>query len=252
MEAVKSAEPRPGEIVVEVDIERHVRYHYTHNFEVPVRKSTKMARSGNGFLDFRPFGQVRSRMLFNRSPGTKYADHVSSVDFIPGQYIHIDVDNRLGRISDPLGYPANKDLYEAIKAAGREGNANPRDFPDFSGDPHSGSQEYQLATDEDLWTWLFWLRRVCDVGCSDLRPIDKEGEWTCRPIQNVHELPSLYEILATRKAVIVNNPEVTSDLKNWTHDVRKGDEKRGRPGEPNYDPDRDRDHLTPEFFGVRS
>lgn len=243
-----SHEPKPGEIVIEIDVESHSLYHYTDNFTVPPRKRTKMVKSGNSLMEFRPAGNnVRSRFMFNRCPGTQFPNAATQLDYIIGEYIHVDIEKRIGRITDPLGYASNKSMYESIKAVGADlGNMMP--FPELTED-----DVYLLNSDEKLWTWIYWMRRIVDGGCSDMRQLDEQLDWTCRPIQNVHTLPSFDEIVATRKVSILNNAEVTPKLGQWLHDVRRGVDATGRrmgEPEPGYDPQVDRDHLTPELFGA--
>lgn len=177
--------PRLTEIVIEIDDETV----YTPEDRRPLweKQPPDFVRSGNCAHYFFPIGKtLRSRFVPDRvGPGKPPA--LLTIDSIPGQRIHIDIENRIGRITDALGDKKNEILFERIKRAA----VNTEIFGDI-GQPVQ-PQEVELYSDQLLWTWLYHMRRLL-IG-------HKEGRF-CVPVQNVDKLPSLEEIVASGKVEI--------------------------------------------------
>lgn len=224
------SEPRSGEIVIEIDEHREV---VSKEYGMPdahgnISEFVTKVVSGNGAFYFYPIEDaLRSRMYFSRT-GSQYGyvlDRAfNQIEFIPGQRIHIDMRNNIGRITDALGDPEHKGLIGQLQLAA----SNAR-LP-FQIKPPAPDQEFKFRSASEAWTWAFWMRRVVDMGCA------LEGPRQCRPVQNVHNLPDADKILGTRKVRLpIYRPEVMTDL---TEQQKK---------DPNFKPG-DHGVLTPDMF----
>lgn len=215
------SKPLPGEIVIEIDLEQHSRYTYREEnpFTHERKEHTEMVMCGNGHLMFRPVErQIRSRLVPGRMSGAELQKSVrTGVHYIPGERIHVDIEKRIGRITDPLADEDNRELYQSlVSVSSRSENPWPVSQP-------TNDQVVELKSDTALWTWLFHMRQIVDRGCTDNRPREMEGEWFCRPVQNVTLLPSMDEINKSGKARILF-PEGDPGLSRLLDEVRKKSE----------------------------
>lgn len=231
---------RPGEIVIEIDNERHEVYQYLIrdayeplNIEKQ-RIEKRTVVSGNAERYFPPAGRnVRGRQYMKRfgPPTYRLADAALDIEYVPGERIHVDLENGngVGRITDGI---MDKDNAELRKFLTRRSGELP--FP-FSFGPNP-AYEIRFPDDYARWTWLYWMKRTVQDGCAN------EGPRMCRPIQGIDRLPSIEDCIKSRKVLIHFNGEVP---------VAKILDDDRQKNEPNYDVRSSRRHvLTPELMGT--
>jgi len=224
------SKPTSNEIVIEIDEERHNR---TFQQNIPGPDGKRVIKqidtvAGNDNQYFFPIERpVRSRWIPQRF-GRKYTldGPVQEVDCIPGERIHVDLENRIGRVTDALGDPENENLYQKMSVIAME-----LQLPVFLEKP-SDDVVVHFRTDSEYWTWVFWMRRIVDEGCAE------SGPRRCRPVQNVHLLPTAEDCAKSRK---VKLPIYDAGLRDMFERLRRQDN-------PEFDP-RDTGMLTPDLVG---
>lgn len=113
-------------------------------------------------VDFFPANcSVRSKIYPSRlgsSPPPEYTQfHATG---IPGQRIHLDPKARIGRIVDGLGDKENESIIDRLKAARTQLKARGRHVDDMSKPVRE--KRYENLSDEDIRTWMFWMRKLVD------------------------------------------------------------------------------------------
>lgn len=182
------SEPRESEIVIEIDNEQVIKHEPIYDIRTgSVLEERDPTRSGNCDYYFYPVEKtLRSgfRPLRCGSPPPPLVN----IDYIPGQRIHVDMAAREGRITDALGDKSNQSLYARVQRAWKA-----CEIIGPMGQPIK-DEVHGLRNEELFWTWLYWMRR-----CLDGNP---PNESYARAIQNVHLLPSLEEIIKTKKVML--------------------------------------------------
>ena len=201
-----SHEVRTGEIVIEIDEEQESRYSRPEEKALLQDGERKMVdtvvRSGNRHASFFPVEAVlRSRIEIFRET-IDYIDKDAmrvSKDPIPGARIHIDLDEKKGRITDALLDPENRELRRFLEL---EAERRPMPIrlcycPDV---------ETDLSNPFTLWNWIYWTRRIVDGdkehwNRDESRPWGKacglKGPRYCRPVQNLDRLPTIEQCIKT-------------------------------------------------------
>lgn len=245
-------EVRMGEIVVEIDQEEgftkwfgEIKLSDDNNL---IRRNVDPRRiiTGNGEKLFFPvqrphWPMLRSRMEWFRF-GKKYRldDAVTDLPALPGERIHIDLEKRIGRITDGMGDPANATLLSRATRAARQMEEGAFNYI------LRDEEQVNLSTDAAFYTWLFWMRKIVDEGCADestrkrLRD-DETGPnyaFMCRPVQDVERLPTLKEIVATKKVRMTYNDQDPR--------TQEALDKQRKRDEPDYIPG----VLTPALMGT--
>ena len=260
---LKQHSVRPGEIVVEVD-EEHIHERTETlidptdpiNFEKVKTKTVRIAL-GNRHFNFPPApdrGQnktqnfIRSRDVFmRRGPNERFSmdPALRSLDFVMGERIHLDMNQRIGRVTDAIFDEENaehrRQLCEArSNMKGIRGLLVPSEY-----------FEARLDSDEAFYSWLFHFRKLLD-GDSEHNSGDPRhrgcaltGVRLCRPVQNVHLLPTLAEILRSSKVTVPIMRPLTKDEADDFDKEHKADEFY-RP----IDRKRMRYTLTPSMCGL--
>jgi hypothetical protein len=220
--------PKMGEIVIEIDQEAvHEKRHYRqHGYDLAKwLTETVQTRIGNGGVRFEPTDDLlRSRILAQREMYLAEEPYKAlttiAADGIPGQCIHVDIDKRIGRITDASGWPDFADKRERLVLAARSFASGA-----FLYGPPIPQKTYPLKTDPQLWAWLFWMRRIVDQGCAT------SGTRLCRPIQYVDRLPTLDVIIASRKAKL---PYGARMLQHLAAEWKKRAEVSGQPAKYSF------------------
>lgn len=120
--------PIPGEVVIEID----------HPKNSPVSFSPADA------------AEIRSKFLTGRSGARpKHALMAFMYTPAPGQRIHLHWENRVGRITDPLGDPGAGKLLERINAVGRELKC-----PEYK---PIEDRIFTSLTEDRLHSWLYYM-----------------------------------------------------------------------------------------------
>lgn len=213
-------EVRMGEIVIEIDNEEG----FTKWFgEIKIRDDNNLLRRkvdprriicGNAeklFLPVqRPYWELlRSRIEWFRVGRVRLDQNVTDLPAIPGERIHIDLEKRIGRVTDGMGDAANRGLLVRATRAARSMEDGAFNYI------LRDAEEVKLSSDTAFYTWLFWMRRIIDEGCADdekrkaLRADEKGPAYSfmCRPIQDVERMPLLKDIVATKKVKISYNDQ---------------------------------------------
>ena len=233
-------EVRRGEIVIEIDQEKTE----TKTFVKPdpfdpmnaakFEKEERKILSGNGGVLFFPEERIlRSRLDLARfGPQRKYPLDSATDDLpvLPGERIHIDMNSRVGRITDGLGAPENADIYRKAISCAKSMEELP--FVLILGE----EKEINLRDDFAYYTWLFWMRRIVDNGCSTT------GNRWCRPVQDVDLLPSLADIVKSNRVRVHYNEEDTR--------VRESLEIRREKYEPGYKENPQPGVMSPALMGM--
>ena len=204
---------RPGEIVVEIDEEHlDIKSESWMDPDRPfdcelIKLIEHRVRCGNRNMAFppcelrprhnaEPAFAIRSRIEYKRDRGIRKSAAMYEIDYIPGERIHVDLANKIGRISDACFDPENKELRDRLKEASR----NMGGQPNFMWVP-SPPFERKFADDSEKWTWIYHMRKIIDGDSEHLdgpaanRGCALSGNRLCRPIQNEHLLPSLLQCL---------------------------------------------------------
>ena len=114
----------------------------------------------NGNVYFYPTNcSVEGTLKPWRSPGANYKPPIAALGEIPGERIHLDVKGKTGRISHALSDPENAGLFERIKKASR--SCQP---PLKCGDKPAEDRWFRNLSDDQVNTWLHWMRRLVDRG----------------------------------------------------------------------------------------
>lgn len=256
---------RPGEIVIEIDEENtdvKVRMVATDIHDPLNPDKMKIIEDvtvhGNRHIHFPPvdirsnggatYNFIRTRRVLMRDgEDTRFMmdPALRSIDMIPGERIHLDIANKVGRITDAIFDPENDAMYQKLKDIGVKIHGASRPFM-------SGIYvEQKFRDDTAMWNWAYHMRRLMDgnqehcggppqhPGCS------ATGTRFCRPIQNCDQMPSMVEILKTGK-VKIPLPPMTKEMADHFDDTNK-------EHDPDYKP-MDRIHgeavLTPFLAGV--
>ena len=232
---------RPGEIVIEIDNEH---LHVVERMEAdphapfdptkmrPVREETL---AGNRDQHFPPYDSrkngtnvVRTRRVLKRD-GTRLRfsmdPALSDIEFIPGERIHVDLVNRIGRITDGCFDPDNKRILEQLARASQKMERSMA----FTLMP-SEYVEVKLKSDNDLWNWIYHMRMICNgdrehnAGPAEHPGCALEGPRLCRPVQNVEKLPTFEECARSLKVVLplgfVGN---AADIKAFVDEFKEND-----------------------------
>lgn len=162
-----SAKVIEGEIVVEVD--------HPKNSDVFFYPATQSVRSR--FIPYRSGTGAPGQLNKYQARG------------IPGQRIHIHVGSKVGRITDALA--EDESFYEELK---RDMDTGPK--PIRVGVPNR-TVVFTGLTDEDVQTWLFWMKRLCTDSYKTAETRQDLGV-AGKEIQG--KLPTLEEIIGTGKA----------------------------------------------------
>ena len=210
---------RSGEIVIEIDNHCLEVTYETVTDDVDIlnplkaKKKRKEVLSGNRHEHFspveyrpKPKGEgcnfIRSRFMPNRQDTFMYQESNSSlqgIEYIPGERIHINVETRVGRITDGIYDSENSELYMRLIDASRN---RPNRFYLVPGEYY----EAELKTEAALWDWIFWMRKICDGDPAHSDGPDRHkgcsltGSRRCRPVQNIEKLPTMMDIL--KKGVV--------------------------------------------------
>ena len=225
---------RPGEIVIEIDNEHKSvkKVKVVDDFDpfnpMKTRTVSKEVIAGNRHELFEPYtsrengtNTIRSRIVFEREEYLTPERARRGIEYAPGERIHVDLVNRIGRITDGLGDPENEDLYLRLIDASKN---LPRKFPLQPSEPI----EVDLSNDERFWEWIFAMRKICNgdadhnsgppqhPGCA------LEGPRRCRPVQNVDQLPSWDDCIRSLKIKIPfhGTPEY---MKAWDEERKERD-----------------------------
>ncbi len=233
---------RSGEIVIEIDEERiEDKVYQTPIIDefgrAEVKESTKELRCGNDNVFFDPIQRaIRSRIEFIRF-GVKFRlqPAVDGLVMLPGERIHIDIEKRVGRITDALFSTE----YESVLDRAREAGLEMQPFPFFLAQGLGGEGTKPLTKefhdDYAMWDWIFGMRRIVNQGC------DTKGNRQCRPIQNVDFLPTLEDCIRSKKLRIRFNEDTGLVLQ----------EKMAKKMESDTDYDPGMPTLTPAMYGLK-
>jgi hypothetical protein len=232
---------RSGEIVIEIDNEHiHVVENTVADPRDPFdaskyKKVREETIAGNRNQHFPPYDSrknktntIRSRQVLQR-----YGERIrfsmdpslNGIDFIPGERIHVDIEKRIGRITDGCFDPENEELLHKLS---RASSKMERSMP-FTLLP-SDHIEVELKTDRELWNWIYHMRMICNgdpehnSGPERNRGCALSGPRLCRPVQNVDLLPSFEECCRSLKVVLplgfVGNAE---DVREFNEEFKKND-----------------------------
>lgn len=253
---------KPGEIVIEIDNE-HVnvvtRAEATDMNDLMNPDKLRLVKSetihGNRNQQFPPvemrttFGRemncIRSRRVFKRDPNdTRRGMHDAlwNIDHIPGERIHIDFEAKKGRITDAIFDPENDELYNALRRIGVEIHGGKPFIP-------GEAVERDLSDPFALWAWAYHMARIMmgdiehNSGYEPWRGCSTSGPRLCRPVQNVDQMPTFQEIIATCKVYVPCTPYQKPETnKEW--------EERLKSEDPNYvRAEPDKRILTPFLAG---
>lgn len=247
---------RPGEIVIEIDNE-HVDLKIDDVADsidpfnpLKMKRIRREVRCGNRHELFAPHETrkngtnfVRSRIELVRE-GTRVRHTMDpaldSIESIPGERIHIDLNTKIGRITDGIVDPDNNDEYFKLIHAAKNMQ---RKFILVPGEYF----EVDMSKDDvAFWKWVFAMRQIADgdrehssgppahPGCA------LKGPRRCRPVQNIDMLPSRIECVRSGKLWI----ETHGQTKEW--------EDHQKMQDPNFKPMRDNGQvlLTPFLAGL--
>jgi len=254
---------RPGEIVFEIDNE-----HLVVRDDVIVdpadpsnpekfKTNRREIRAGNSHHHFPPvpdrqvgqrsfnFIRTRQELIREGAPIRFSLDKaLQEIDFIPGERIHINLQTKVGRITDAIYDPENESIYMKLLAASQ---ALVNKFPLGPGQ----YVEKDLSRDDSaFWTWIFHMRIIADgdvhhnAGPERNRGCATSGPRFCRPVQNIEQLPTREECAKSLK--------VKLDLMDQGHKntIKEWDEMRKKE-DPNYKPVRGSQIvLTPYLAGI--
>lgn len=258
---------RPGEIVIEIDEENtdaksRLVATDVHDPLNPDKMKIidEVLTHGNRQVHFPPvdirsnsgatYNFIRSRkVLIRDGEDTRFAMHsaLRSIDYIPGERIHIDFDNKVGRITDSIFDPENDALYQKFKEIGIKIHGINKPF--IAGIYF----QQEFRDDKAMWNWAYHMRKLMDGneehngGPEQHRGCSTTGTRLCRPVQNVEQMPSMIEILKTGM-VKVPMPPMTKEMADDFDATNK-------EHDPDYHPmDRIRGEavLTPFLAGVNS
>lgn len=146
-------EPRPEEIVIEIDQERQIA-----KFDNFGRESEKKMIVGNGNVYFFPVDHAIRSVFIPWRSGPSYPTAINQLQRIPGQRIHFDPKKNVGTITDGLGEEKNRDVLDKIN----EVNAG-FDPPQPLSEPHK-IEEQPLRSSTEQHTWLYWMARAVEDG----------------------------------------------------------------------------------------
>ena len=231
---------RPGEIVFEIDEERHSVYE-SPIFDESDRTSIqgfgvnrRIVLAGNSHQHFFPvpsrqfdINYVRSRIVLKRE-GPRISRTLDAalddIEYVPGERIHVDLVNRVGRITDALADPDNEALYRKVVSAGMK-------MQHRTGQVWRIGEyiEVNLRDDASLWSWIFWMRRIADGdtahnGGPERHPgCALEGPRLCRPVQNIDALPTYEECVDSGKVPMHMNGEDTTFMQQFVKERQEND-----------------------------
>ena len=94
-----------------------------------------------------------------RTPGAKFKPPILALGEIPGERVHLDVKGKTGRISHALRDPDNAKTLEKVRRAAR--TCQP---PVICGEAPKEDRWFRNLTEEQVNTWLYWMRRLVDEG----------------------------------------------------------------------------------------
>ena len=256
---------RPGEIVIEIDEENtdvktsleatdihdplntdkmkvieDVQTHGNRHYHFPPVD----IRSGNGAT----YNFIRSRKVLVRDGlRTRFMmdEALQEVDYIPGERIHLDLENKVGRITDACFDPENDMLYQRLKKVGIKIHGVMK--PWLPGIYH----EVKFPNDQAMWNWAYHMRKLMDGnqehcdGPERHKGCATSGRRLCRPVQNVEQMPTLAEILKTGK-VKIPMPPMSKEAADDFDATNKEHDPDYRP----FDRVRGEAVLTPYLAGV--
>lgn len=238
-----SHEIRPGEIVIEIDVE-----HVTEDRKMVAdpgepfnpekwHEEINHVIAGNSRAYFQPINDtLRGRLTLDRWQAKWYRlDRAtySLPDEHPGQRIHLDPILRIGRITDGIADPANAEMMKKFRHSGMNmEQAFPFIFLAVQ------DRTIKLATDQSFYTWAFWMRRFVEQGCAT------SGERFCRPLQNLEALPSMDECLQSRSVLVAWNGEDPRVMESARIQRERREEGFKEAGSPT-------NILTPELMNAR-
>lgn len=254
---------RPGEIVIEIDnehIDVKARIEATDLSDLmnpdKLRIMNTETTHGNRQQQFPPVDMrttwgrsvnfIRTRKVFKRDGNDARRgmhDALWNIDFLPGERIHIDFENKKGRITDAIFDPENDEIYQNLRRIAAEVHGSNKPF--IPGE----DVEKDLSDPYALWGWAYHMRRIMDgdtehnAGPERHRGCCTDGPRLCRPVQNVDRMPTLQEIIASCKVLVPYTPfQKTEKEKEWI-ELRKSED-------PNYvRQDGDKIVLTPWLAG---
>ena len=232
---------RPGEIVIEIDNEHlHVVEEMQADPHDPfnpskIKQVKKTTLAGNRNQLFQPYDSrkngtntVRSRRVLKRD-GTRMRfsmdPAIADIDYIPGERIHIDIQNRIGRITDGCFDPDNDTLLQQLAQASQKMERSMT----FTLMPSEYVEVY-LKSDNDLWNWIYHMRMICNgdrdhnAGPPEHPGCATEGPRLCRPVQNVDKLPTFEECAKSLKVVLpMAFNGSAADIKAFTDEFKEND-----------------------------
>lgn len=235
---------RSGEVVIEIDNEHESVYQeLVVDDQSPWDSDLDNIRerrivAGNRHQHFPPvetrsFGNasynfIRTRQVLERIGGRRMRfslnSSLDSIDHIPGERIHIDLETKIGRVTDGVFDRENEAIRLQLKNAAkkREGLKGL-----FVPAPYV---EVDMSTDDHaFWTWVFEMRKICDgdfdhnAGPTRHRGCATEGPRLCRPVQNVDLLPTREECLASGKLRMFLPPMSQRQYDAWNKERTEHD-----------------------------
>ncbi len=103
---------------------------------------------------------LRGTWVFENLPrGTVSAMGLQEIPSTPGLRIHLDIDLRKAKRTDPLLYPENAGLYEELKVVHEKLFGKTRGWPTL---------EIDLPDADAVKTWHYWMKRLVDNKCATL------------------------------------------------------------------------------------
>lgn len=257
---------RPGEIVIEIDQEHQdvqsdlVATDIYDPFNPDKMKMIeKKQRAGNRHIHFPPvemrtqkgaeFNFIRTRReLIRDGEDTRFMMDAAlrSIDSIPGERIHLDMEARTGRITDAIFDPENDVLYHKFREIGVKLYGPLRPF--ISGIYY----ETTFLDDYSMWNWAWEMRKIMDGnpehcdGPPEHRGCATSGTRLCRPVQNCHLMPSRAEIVRSGKLKIKLGPMSKIAADDFDQSHQQADPENYKP----IDRLRGEVVMTPYLAGV--